>query len=309
MKPYRKQPQSNKQLLRILISRGLFVKDVNKALHLLDKIGYFRLSGYFYPQLDIPKENHKFKENSYFDSTFKMYCFDRELRLLLLSNIEKIEVSFRSKLTNTLSLEYDAFWYTHSSLFKNPTINKGGLEAVIKSMNDSREDFVVSFKKNYINDYMPSWMVMEIVTFAHLSKTYENLKNTNIKSRIAADFGVPYPVLENWLLILTYCRNICAHHSRFWNRNFALNARKSKKPLPYPWIEQTGIPRNKSYYYISIIKYLLDRINPNNKLKFKLIKLFEKYPNIDYVKSMEFPENWEEQPLWVTQSRLSLPPH
>ena len=302
---YKKPPLTHKKQLQLLISRGLKVSDFNKALHLIDKIGYFRLSGYLYPQLELPKNEHRFKPESYLESSFKMYCFDRDLRILLMGNIEKIEVALRSKLTYYLSLRYDAFWYKHDKLFKDISKQENGKLSIQKSQNDSKEDFVIQYKRNYANNDMPSWMVMEIVTFSHLSITYSNLKDTSIKSKISNDFGIPYPLFENWLLVLTYTRNICAHHSRFWNRDLAIKGLKSTKQLPFKWIDQNGIARNKSYFYLSIVKYLLDRINPNNSFKENIKNLFIKYPNIDYIKSMNFPEDWENQPLWMDHE-LSL---
>ncbi|CAN0583077.1 unnamed protein product, partial [Ectocarpus sp. 12 AP-2014] len=296
---YHKPPLTHQEQLDLLEERGLVINNPDKALHLLDKLGYFRLSGYFYPQLNVPKENHIFKEKSYFNSSFQMYCFDRELRLLILGNIEKIEVAFRSKLTYALSNRYDAFWYTYDKLFKNENIHKIALESIRKSKNDSQEDFVIKFMRNYLNNDMPSWMVMEIVTFSHLSKTFSNLKDTSVKSTISQEFGIPYQLFENWLLVLTYSRNICAHHSRFWNRELAIKASKSNKKLRFNWIEQTDVARNRSYMYLSIIKYLLDRINPRNSFAVNITDLFKKYPNIDFIKSMGFPEDWKEQPLWM----------
>lgn len=295
---YNKPPTTHKKQLQLLISRGLQVKDLNKGLHLIDKIGYFRLTGYLYPQLETPKDKHKFKPNSYLDSSFKMYCFDRELRLLLLGNIEKIEVALRSKITYYLSLRYDPYWYKHDKLFKNSSVQINGKLSIDSSKINSSEDFVIQFRRKYANNDMPSWMVMEIVTFAHLSKTYSNLNDTSIKSKISSDFGVPYQILENWLIALTYCRNICAHHSRFWNRDLAIKVLKTKNTLPYKWIEQRDVSRNKAYIYLAIVQYLVDRINPNNNFKEKLVILFEKYPNIDYTKSMDFPEDWNLEPLW-----------
>lgn len=296
---YSKPAITHKSQLKVLISRGLIVEDFHKSLHLIDKIGYFRLTGYFYPQLEIPKDQHVFKAKSYFESSFKMYCFDRELRILLLGHIEKIEVAFRSKLSYHLSLRYNPFWYTYDALFKDESMQKISRANIEKQKAESQEDFVKKYKEKYLDNNMPSWMVMEIVTFTHLSKTYSNLKDTSAKSLISNDFGVPYQLLESWLLTLTYTRNICAHHSRFWNRELAIKPLKSNKTLDFDWIDQTDIPRNRSYFYISIIKYLLDRISPKNDLTIKLLCLFSKYENIDYHKSMGFPLNWQEQPLWI----------
>ena len=46
--PFAKQPKTNEELADLLISRNL-VADRNKAIHLLDSIGYYRLTGYLVP--------------------------------------------------------------------------------------------------------------------------------------------------------------------------------------------------------------------------------------------------------------------
>jgi len=68
----------------------LIIRDEAKALHLLENISYYRLSGYWYPMLATPKDNHCFKPHSHFNTAFKIYCFDRELRKLVLGELEKI---------------------------------------------------------------------------------------------------------------------------------------------------------------------------------------------------------------------------
>jgi len=295
---YSKKALSYREQLDLLKSRKLKVANEDKALHLLENLSYYRLSGYFYPQLEMPKSNHIFKENSSFESAFQMYKFDRELRILLSSNIEKIEVSFRAKLTYHLSHQYGPFWYTFDKLFKNKNIQENSINSLKKAMNDSTEDFVIKYRKKYIDNYLPSWMALEIVTFTHLSVIYENLKDTRSKSSIAKFYGLKYQILENWLKILTYTRNICAHHSRLWNRELSLKVSKISTTLDFPFIETKGVVKNKAYIYISIIKYLVDVINPGNSFRAKLLDLISKYPNIDYTKSMAFPDDWLDQPLW-----------
>ncbi|WP_138432402.1 Abi family protein [Winogradskyella algicola] len=298
MKVYKKTALTYEEQLERLISRGLEVKNKEKALHLLENLSYYRISGYLYPMLKEPKSEHKFKEGSTFENAFKIYCFDRELKQLLSSDIEKIEISFRAKLTYVLSHKYDSFWYTHKRLFKDTSLHNNSLKSTYDMSIDSAEDFALEYRKNYLNTYLPSWMALEIVTFTHLSKLYSNLKDSSAKSEIASFYGLHTPILENWLMILTYTRNICAHHSRFWNRNLSHKAAKFKKELTYNWVDLTGVPKNSSYVYICIIKYLLDRVNPKNTLRERLLDLFSKYDNIDIYKGMSFPENWIKQPLW-----------
>jgi abortive infection bacteriophage resistance protein len=54
---YPKTCQSPQDLVFLLKSRGLSIPDEQKAISHLINIGYYRLSAYFYPLLDEPKEN------------------------------------------------------------------------------------------------------------------------------------------------------------------------------------------------------------------------------------------------------------
>jgi|GEM_PF-4952335 len=49
------------QHIALLKSRGLQIADENLATAYLTNVGYYRLSAYFYPLLEIPKENHIYK--------------------------------------------------------------------------------------------------------------------------------------------------------------------------------------------------------------------------------------------------------
>ncbi|WP_216660778.1 Abi family protein [Sphingobacterium prati] len=42
---------------------------------MLQNISYYRLSGYWYPLIDSPKNSHVFKAGSTFGMAFNMYCF------------------------------------------------------------------------------------------------------------------------------------------------------------------------------------------------------------------------------------------
>ena len=58
----------------------------------------------------------------------------------------------------------------------------------------------------------------------------------------------------------------------------------------------------KVYYVLSIILYLLQTINPNNTFVTRFKSLLAKYPSVD-VTAMGFPSgNWQDEPLWSTQS-------
>lgn len=89
---YTKPALTFEEQLIQLEGRGLTIQNREKALHILQNISYYRLSGYWYPFLEEPKSNHFFKKESFFEQGFKLYCFDRELRKLIMGELEKIEI-------------------------------------------------------------------------------------------------------------------------------------------------------------------------------------------------------------------------
>mgnify|MGYP003467857090 CR=1 FL=1 len=117
---YPKKYNSPDDLVALLIQRGLTITDESIASQYIRNIGYYRLSAYLYPLLDIPKEKQIFKQNSCFGKALELYCFDKKLRLFLFNEIEKIEISFRSSLANIVSEETgNIFWITDSTMFAN----------------------------------------------------------------------------------------------------------------------------------------------------------------------------------------------
>ncbi|HET6245078.1 MAG: Abi family protein [Bacteroidetes bacterium] len=64
-KPFSKPFLSYLGQVEILKNRGLIIENEQKALHVLENISYYRLSGYWYPLLENKKE-HKFKTTAKF---------------------------------------------------------------------------------------------------------------------------------------------------------------------------------------------------------------------------------------------------
>jgi abortive infection bacteriophage resistance protein len=76
--PFTKAALKYKALLLLLKNRGLSVADEPKALFLLEKISYYRLSGYWFPLL-ANKKDHFFKPSATCETAFKLYSVDKEL--------------------------------------------------------------------------------------------------------------------------------------------------------------------------------------------------------------------------------------
>ena len=311
-KNYNKTPLSFQDQLSLLKQRDLIVDNELKAIDYLQEISYYRLSAYFLP---YQKTKDKFNPNTNFKQIIDSYSFDRELRLLIFDCIERIEVAIRTQMVYCLSMHYnDSHWQDNQNLFITPYYNKIGnlvdpysdFQSIISKAKTARTPEV--FIKHYIDNYNkpsnpPSWMCLELLTMGELSHLYRGLKNNSDKKRIANFFDVHPTVFVSWLHTLTYVRNICAHHSRLWNRDLAIEPEKLLKPVGN-WVSKPFENNKRMFYFICVLKYLITRANPGNSLKDKLQNLFKKYLTVP-IQYIGIPSDgkgsgldWENEPIW-----------
>lgn len=293
--PYKKIFLSYREQIAQLKRRGLLIGNETKALHLLQNISYYRLSGYWYPLL-ANKEKHLFKPDADFETAFDIYKFDKELRKLIIAELEKIEVAIRVTMAYELSMAYGSLWIANEDLFANAKLYSNTLAKINDEYARSDEEFIVSFKSKYSDPLPPSFILLEITSFGTLSRIYGNLKSSKIKRQIAASFGLSDKVFASWLHSMVYIRNVCAHHSRLWNRPLGIQPLFPRKTA-YVWLSDTEICNNRIYYILSMVIYFLNSINPKHSFKQKLENLFATYPNIDRT-AMGFPADRNTELLW-----------
>lgn len=294
---YTKTYSSPYQLRALLQSRGLGIDNPERVEHYIRNIGYYRLSAYLYPLLQQPKETHCYKVGTTFQDALNLYRFDKKLRLFLFNEIEKVEIALRSALANIVADETgNIFWLTDSTMFANADKFNKTMVLMDKELRNSKEDFILHFKEKYSNAYPPAWILIEILPFGVVTRIYENLADNALRKKIAARFSLPVPMFISWLTVIYLTRNSCCHHSRVWNKVYAVNPKVAKKKLKRPWISEDVSPY-RTFYEICIIKWFLDIISPNNDMKGHLQALLTEFPMID-TKAMGFPKNWQNEPLW-----------
>ena len=279
-----------------LQSRGLTVTDTAKAERYLEYIGYYRLSAYMYPLLQMPKEQHRYKPNTSFDQIMMLYRFDKKLRLFIFNEVEKIEVAVRSAIVNIGSeMTNDPFWMTDSSNFIDATKFRHTMDLIDAELRRSREDFIVHFKQTYSDPYPPAWIMAEVLPFGVITNIFSNIKVARIKKRISQKFGLHVAPFESWLTIIALTRNSCCHHARVWNKQNTIRPMLPNR-MSGRWITLQTDPM-RTYFDLCIIKYFLNVISPQNDMTDKLKTLLIAYPGIDAV-AMGFPRGWESEPLW-----------
>lgn len=280
--------------ITLLKSEGLIFMDEEKANHLLQNISLFRFKSYLKP---FRLQNSKtFKPNSTFEAAYSLYKFDSELRKMICSELEKIEVSIRAQLSLTISQNAGIFWFTDSSNFKLKQLHNNLLTTLKSELDRSDEEAIVDFRTKYTNDFPPSWMTFEISSFGTLSKLYSWLNSGLSRRKVASYYGLSDTVMISWLHSLVYIRNICAHHGRLWNKQMSINPIVPRK-LKLPFV---SIPKEtkKLYYILSTILYFLQTVNPKNTFVSRFTQFIDKYPQVD-LNAMGFPKDWQQEPLWI----------
>ncbi|KAA0258253.1 Abi family protein [Deferribacter autotrophicus] len=298
---YNKPPLDSQEHIDFLKKRNLLFSEddeIRRAPHYLKHIGYQRLKIYFHDFATNSSETFVFKDNISFSDIINLYNFDRQLRLIIMDAIERIEISIKSVISNKTCLAYnDSFWYLSCINYKNVKFYKTFMEIVADKLNDKFPDEVIKYYNDkYSNDYPPFWKLKEILTFGEISQLYKNLHN-NIKRQISDEYNLKPIILESWLHSMAHLRNLCAHHSKIWNRSdFSI---KPKKPRKMYNMEKYFKDNKKLFCIISILAYFMNLICSNSDWKKRIIEHIKK-DSYNFTTKNGFPENWDTYELWKT---------
>jgi abortive infection bacteriophage resistance protein len=293
---YDKPALSFEQQLDKLTGRGLIVDDRERALRYLSHINYYRLAGYLLP-FEQDHATHTLKPGTTLDAVVGLYSFDRELRLLVLDALERVEVSVRTSWAYHLAHAVSPHGYlerSHAASAKRFAQQLGKLEREIER---SSEAFINHNKTKYTDpDLPPTWVACEVMSLGQLSQWYTLLRPLSLRKPIAKAYGLDQQVLESVLQHLTYVRNICAHHARLWNREFVLTWKVPRKGAPDLLAAMADRESRRLYNSLCLIAHLIGVISPGSTWRQRLCTLIAEYkPELE---AMGFPPDWQSRSLW-----------
>jgi abortive infection bacteriophage resistance protein len=310
-KPYLTVPQQ----IDLLRARGMEIEDADKAAEYLQRIGYYRLSAYWHPMRERHADTGVALDSFVAGTTFKeatdLYTFDGRLRLIMLDALERLEVSLRTEVALALGAYHPKAHRLLSCLgrdFALPTF-KGGpskhrewLQRLDKRANESRDQFAQHFRTKYPSEDMPVWIAVELLDFGPLSHLVSGLRNHDL-SRIGADFGGLRPrFVKSWARSLAFTRNVCAHHSRLWNKPLVNQPALIGSDVPHPLQHIQELPQagKRLYSIASVACLMLQYANPRTAWRERFVSHVETFPISPRLNlaSAGFPEDWREQDLW-----------
>lgn len=321
---YTKPHLSYAQQAQKLLQRGLGGNPVDIEQKLAS-VSYYRLSAYWYPFRRIDPTTRERTDNLESGTTFELvwdhYRFDRNLRLLFVDAIERIEIALRTQLVYLYTQQYSPFHYADEPLH---AARLKSLEEQASISNGTCDDQKCKYEcvKHFFHKYgdshthLPFWMFAEIADFGFMSLFYKNTKSEMQKS-LAHVWSITPMTLISWLQCLNSLRNTCAHHGRIWNNGWGLKPKfphwnergqhvwyYQYSPEKQRWLYnkqqvKPSFEQTKTSAFLFICRYLLKKIAPQSQWHKRVEALFHEFEHrgIDFSR-MGLPEHWQKHPLW-----------
>jgi abortive infection bacteriophage resistance protein len=316
---YRKPFLTIPQQIALLQSRGMKIDQPQQAEDCLQRVGYYRLSAYWYPfrqsRPDPSRRTKRIVEDDFqagttFTAVFDLYVFDKKLRLLMLDALERIEIAIRTDVALLLGARAPTAHHEPAELhsrFTTKTWPRGNgrhttdhqewLRKLTEVEKRSSADFVEHFRKKYPSSRMPIWISTELWDFGMLSWFVGGMMS-NDQIALASRYNIPRgDLLVSWLRMLNFIRNICAHHARLWNQPLVTYP-KMPKPGTVPLLDH--VAPDRFYAAAAVTRYLLRSINPTTSWATRLKDLIVTFPANPCVQldRAGFPIGWEAELLW-----------
>lgn len=283
------------QQVSLLLSRGM-IGDPAKMSERLAMVNYYRLSAYWHTFRE--SDGDRFIAGTSFDAVWERYVFDRELRLLVMDAVERLEVAVRARLAYAHAHVNGPFGYAEDpkALFERDGGKRADfLRKLDEEIKRSHELFVAHFLRKYGKDHqhLPVWVIAEVLSFGGVLSFYRGSRHA-VRKEVADFFGVADTVFESWLLMMNAVRNICAHHGRLWNRQIGL---KPKLPRTSEWQQPVAIPQDRTFAVLTILAYCMHRIAPGSTWAGRVAPLFAAHPGVP-MRQVGFPNEWADSPIW-----------
>jgi len=295
--PYPKNWLSYADQVQLLQQRGLVVADTAKAERFLSHLNYYRFSGYC---LAFESQRHVFIPGTTFEQVADAYLFDLVLRDLLTEALEVIEVDLRAAIAYHFGDQYGAFGHTDSANFFHRFQHQDWLNRLQDEAQRSSEQFIKHYRQTYSEfPDLPVWIVTEVMSFGGLSKMFKFMVR-NDQRAVAGRYRLQASVLESWMHHVVYIRNLCAHHSRVWDRVWAI-----KPTLPHGngWRAPHLRSNRHLFATLLLLRYWLKRIPAVSSFaadwKLRVEAHMASLPATSNPQGrMGLTNNWASNPVW-----------
>jgi abortive infection bacteriophage resistance protein len=301
--------KTHAEQIALLRSRGMIIDDPAWARHVLERVNYYRLSGYWY-SFRVPDHDGRSRADRFSDGTdlvdvVALYDFDIRLRTAVFATLGPIELVFRSMLGHELG-RIDPLVHLQPRLL-GPVARLSGSDAEPSStytrwrnhyqreLAQSREDFVAHHRRKY-GGHMPIWAAVEVMDWGQMAYLFQ-LAPIDVRDRIATRTWLTAAQLGSWLKSLNVLRNYSAHHARMFNRVYTLKPRLPRGTM-HPGLAELERPVNRTFGHLCLIQYLGEVLDAGDSAL--LPSVLATYPTVPLVPISHcgVPDDWQNHPLW-----------
>jgi abortive infection bacteriophage resistance protein len=278
--------------IKLLKSQNLIFEDEAKAEYFLRHNSYHRLSVYWQKYKTKSGEcENSFIDNTTFEQIVAIYELDILLRNILQKGIGIFEVSLRTKFAYYMALSEPngQCLYLEKNSYTNKVLKNENPYDLIKKINKelerSDEKFIDHYKGK--NESVPIWVAMEVLSFGTVSKMYSLWANKEVTKKVIRGLSLfkDYNSSIHIIRSLVILRNLCAHHSRIWNRRLIAQVPDKE------YLKKFGVSNERSQWrIISVLMALVDEINRNKQFSCDVMKLCKR--NQEFYKGLlEYSSN------------------
>lgn len=244
-----------------LKDRGLIMEDAEKVKAVLLDIGYYRFGSYLFPyEVTYPSKkerNHKLKASTHFEDALDLYCFDSDLRMLLLQYITRIEINLRTYITYYVSNQYrtNPYWFVDESIMVTDFIESFDTEIYTEQF--KKHPVISDHHKKYPEDaYAPAWKTVEHMTFGAVFKLFLSISDKEVQSAIASHYKVDkLSIFTSYFNAIRYLRNQCAHGDVLFDMKLATPLKSG------PAGKFNSFTNSNIIGAIEVVKYFLKQIS------------------------------------------------
>lgn len=244
----------------------MVIDDIETARKALEKISYYRLSGYSYPFRQYDKASRTRSDQllpkTNLEQVLALYRFDERLRATTFQELSRIEVGLRALIGYALGKE-DPYLHLASPQLGPSGFDKENnhetdkyrkwISSYNRNLSRSQEDFIKHYDKTYAGK-LPIWVAVHILQWGQLALLFE-MAPIHCQDSIADSLHLSRSQVNSWLDILRILRNICTHQGRLFNRTL----RKAKLPDNAHDLGIIGLSaeNNKCFDQLTLVQYRL----------------------------------------------------
>jgi abortive infection bacteriophage resistance protein len=328
VQPYDKPHLTFDKQIDHLVDLGLECRDRSAARHILQDVGYYRLTAYTYPFRRLLREDERrdtqfqFRASEYspgaqIDHAVRLHRFDQGLRAKVFDGIAQLELYLRVQIAYVLG-KRDKFGQVNRTSLniracdaKPPARSADRFETMFDYWlheydklisRASTEDFISHVTAKYSGE-IPVWIAVETFDFGGLTRLFSLMQKYD-QNLIASRFGFTNGLIfHKWLVGIGGMRNHCAHHNRLWNRQLThpLASLSSDVVGRDIWHLSELSARKKIYPWLAVLGYTLRTYDDTSQWPSTIRTQFRKFPagtGLSLTADMGFPADWEDLDVW-----------